>query len=107
VTYAIAFTATSFTFYFFLIQDGVTAELKKLNWASVVFGFAALGIELGSCSPIVQVGIWQSPACWSVWSLRCSSSLWPYLYSGTNFSLVNVLAIFCCFVGLLMLNWKR
>ncbi len=47
VTYAFAFIVTLFTFFFFPVENGMTAEIKKLNWASIGLGIAVVGIEFG------------------------------------------------------------
>ena len=45
VTYVIAFIVTLFTFFFFPAKNGIAAELKQLNWASIGLAFAIVGIE--------------------------------------------------------------
>ncbi len=47
VTYAVAFVVTLFTFFFFPMENGITVELKKLNWASIGLAVAIVGIEFG------------------------------------------------------------
>ena len=47
ITYGVAFIVTLFTFVFFPVQDGMTVELKKLNWASIGLAIAIVGIEFG------------------------------------------------------------
>src|SRR3972149_3261155 len=47
VTYAVAFTVTLLTFYFFPIPNGIMTELKQLNWASIGLAIAIVGIEFG------------------------------------------------------------
>jgi len=47
ITYGVAFIVTLFTFVFFPVQDGMTVELKKLNWASIGLAIAVVGIEFG------------------------------------------------------------
>jgi drug/metabolite transporter (DMT)-like permease len=106
VTYAIAFIATLFTFYFFPIQDGLTAELKRLNWASVMLGVAALGIELGFL--LTYRAGWSLAIAGMLVSVIASLLLIPVavLVFKDKISSVNVLGIFVCFAGLVMLNWR-
>ena len=47
VTYVIAFIVTLFTFFFFPAKNGIAAELKQLNWASIGLAVAIVGIEFG------------------------------------------------------------
>jgi predicted permease len=106
ITYAIAFTATLFTFYFFPIQDSFTAELKKLNWASIMLGIAALGIELGFL--LTYRAGWNLAIAGVLVSVVASLVLIPVaiFVFRDKISSVNVLGIFVCFTGLVMLNWK-
>src|SRR5215475_1236695 len=47
VTYAIAFVVTLLGFFFFPVTNGIIAELKQLNWASIGLATAIVGIEYG------------------------------------------------------------
>ncbi len=47
VTYAVAFVVTLLGFFFFPATNGITAELKQLNWASIGLAIAIVGIEYG------------------------------------------------------------
>src|SRR5215210_4867155 len=47
VTYAVAFVVTLLGFLFFPAKNGVLAEIKLLNWASIGLAIAVVGIEFG------------------------------------------------------------
>src|SRR5215210_5848591 len=47
VTYAVAFVVTLFGFFFFPTKNGVMAEIKLLNWATIGLAIAVVGIEFG------------------------------------------------------------
>jgi hypothetical protein len=47
VTYAVALVVTLFGFFFFPATNGITTELKQLNWASIGLAIAIVGIEYG------------------------------------------------------------
>jgi len=47
VTYAVALGITLLTVLIFPTKIGVTAELKQLNWASILLAIAIVGIEFG------------------------------------------------------------
>src|SRR5262245_20612757 len=47
VTYSASILVVLLTFYFFPLEGGLSAELKKLNWASFVLALAVVGIEFG------------------------------------------------------------
>ena len=47
VTYAVAFAVVLLTFAFFPIKNGLTFELKQLNWASIGLAITMVSIEFG------------------------------------------------------------
>ena len=47
VTYAVAFVVTLIGFIFFPATNGVVAEIRQLNWASIGLAIAVVGIEFG------------------------------------------------------------
>ena len=47
VTYAVAFVVTLLGFFFFPVKNGIIAEIRHLNWASVGLAIAVVGIEFG------------------------------------------------------------
>jgi drug/metabolite transporter (DMT)-like permease len=107
VTYAIAFLATLLTFPLFPIQEGVTAELKKLNWASLGLAIAVVGIEFGFL--LTYRSGWNLGIAAVLVNVVASLILVPvaiFVFKD-KISWVNVLGIFVCLAGLMMLNWKR
>ena len=107
MTYAVAFLATLLTFPFFPIQEGVTAELRKLNWASIGLAFAVVGIEFGFL--LVYRSGWNLGIAAVLTNVVASLILVPiaiFVFKD-KISWVNVLGIFVCLAGLVMLNWKR
>ena len=107
VTYAVAFLTTLLTFPFFPIQEGVTAELRKLNWASIGLAFAVVGIEFGFL--LVYRSGWNLGIAAVLTNVVASLILVPiaiFVFKD-KISWVNVLGIFVCLAGLVMLNWKR
>ena len=107
VTYAIAFIATLFTFFFFPVQDGVSAELKKLNWASIGLAIAILGPEFGFL--LTYRAGWNLGIAGVLVQVVASLILVPVaiFVFRDKISWLNVLGIFVCFAGLMMLNWNR
>ena len=107
VTYAVAFTVTLFTFYFFPVPNGILAELKQLNWASIGLAVAIVGIEFGFL--LVYRSGWNLGIAAVLTNVVASLILLPvaiFLFKD-KISLVNVAGIIVCFIGLIMLNWKR
>ena len=107
VTYAIAFTVTLFTFFFFPIKNGFLVELKQLNWASIGLAIAIVGIEFGFLL-VYRSGSNLGIAA-VLTNVVASLILLPvavFLFKG-KISWVNIVGIFVCLTGLVMLNWKR
>jgi len=107
VTYAVAFVVTLFTFFFFPAKDGIAAELKQLNWASVGLAVAIVGIEFGFL--LTYKAGWNLGIAAVLVNVVASLILLPvaiFLFKD-KISWVNITGIFVCFVGLLMLNWKK
>jgi drug/metabolite transporter (DMT)-like permease len=96
-----------FTFYFFPVQDSVTAELRKLNWATIGLAVGALGVELGFL--LTYRAGWNLGIAGVLASSVTSLLLVPVavFVFRDKISWVNVLGIFVCFAGLMMLNWNR
>ncbi len=107
VTYGVAFIVTLFTFFFFPAQQGVLTELKKLNWASIGLAVAVVGIEFGFL--LVYRAGWNLGIAAVLTNVVASLILLPVaiLVFKDKISWVNVTGILICFVGLVMLNWKR
>ena len=107
VTYAFAFTVTLFTFFFFPAKNGVVAELKQLNWASIGLAIAVVGIEFGFL--LVYRAGWNLGIAAVLTNVVASLILLPvavYFFKD-KISWVNIVGIFVCLIGLVMLNWKR
>ena len=107
VTYAIAFVITGFGFFFFPATNGITAELKRLNWASIGLAVAVVGIEFGFL--LVYRSGWNLGIAAVLTNVVASLILVPvaiFVFKD-KLSWVNVAGILVCLVGLVMLNWKR
>jgi drug/metabolite transporter (DMT)-like permease len=107
VTYAVAFTVTLFTFYFFPARDGILAELKKLNWASIGLAVGVVGIEFGFL--LTYRAGWNLGIASVLVNVTASLILLPiaiFIFKD-KISWVNIAGVFVCLAGLIMLNWKR
>jgi multidrug transporter EmrE-like cation transporter len=96
-----------FTFFFFPTQNGITAELKKLNWASIGLAIAVVGIEFGFL--LVYRSGWNLGIAAVLTNVVASLILLPVaiFFFKDRISWVNIVGILVCLVGLVMLNWKR
>lgn len=107
VTYAVAFLITLLGFFFFPAANGITAEFAKLNWASIGLAVAIVGIEFGFL--LVYRAGWNLGIAAVLVNVVASLILLPaaiFIFKD-KISWVNIAGIFVCFVGLIMLNWKK
>jgi drug/metabolite transporter (DMT)-like permease len=107
VTYALAFVITLIGFFFFPAANGVIAELKRLNWASLVLAIGVVGIEFGFL--LTYRAGWNLGIAAVLVTVIASLILVPVavLVFNDKISWVNILGILVCLAGLVMLNWKR
>ena len=107
VTYGVAFVVVLFTFVFFPIKNGLSFELKQLNWASIGLAIAVVGIEFGFL--LTYRSGWNLGIAAVLVNVVASLILVPvaiFIFKD-KISWVNILGILVCLVGLVMLNWKR
>ncbi|MBK9924199.1 MAG: hypothetical protein IPP66_02810 [Anaerolineales bacterium] len=107
VTYAVAFVVTLLGFFFFPATNGIKAELVKLNWASIGLAIAVVGIEYGFL--LTYRAGWNLGIAAVLVNVVASLILLPvavFLFRN-KISWINIVGIFVCLVGLIMLNWKR
>lgn len=107
VTYAVAFAVVLITFIFFPIKNGLVFELKLLNWASIGLALAIVGIEFGFL--LTYRSGWNLGIAAVLVNVVASLILVPVaiLVFKDKISWINILGIFVCLAGLVMLNWKR
>ena len=107
VTYAVAFIVTCCTFFFFPTKNGIAAELKQLNWASIGLAVAIVGIEFGFL--LTYRAGWHLGIAAVLVNVVASLILVPvaiFIFKD-EISWINILGILVCLAGLIMLNWKR
>jgi drug/metabolite transporter (DMT)-like permease len=107
VTYAVAFGVTLLGFFFFPAKNGVIAEIKQLNWASIGLAIAIVGIEFGFL--LTYRAGWQLGIAAVLVNVVASLILVPvaiFIFKD-KISWVNFLGMLVCLAGLVMLNWKR
>ena len=107
VTYAVAFVVTLLGFFFFPATNGITAELRQLNWASIGLAIAVVGIEYGFL--LTYRAGWNLGIAAVLTNVFASLILVPvtiFVFKD-KISWVNIIGIFVCLGGLIMLNWKR
>ena len=107
VTYAVALGITLLTTFFFPAQNGLIPELRRLNWASFLLAIAIVGIEFGFL--LVYRSGWNLGIAAVLVNVVASLILVPVaiFVFRARITWVNIVGIFVCLVGLIMLNWKR
>ena len=107
VTYAVAFIVTLVGFFYFPAKNGVVAEIKQLNWASIGLAIAIVGIEFGFL--LTYRSGWNLGIAAVLVNVVASLILVPVaiFFFKDKISLINILGILVCLAGLVMLNWKR
>lgn len=106
VTYLIAAVGTIFLLPFFPLQAGITAEWRKINWASFALGLAVVGLELGYLLAY-RVG-WELSLASLISNVIVALLLLPigiFLFD-ENFSGVNLAGVLVAIIGLVMVNWR-
>lgn len=107
VTYAVALLVTLLGFFFLPATDGIMAELRQLNWASIGLAIAIVGIEFGFL--LTYRSGWHLGIAAVLVNVVASLILVPvaiFIFKD-KISFINILGILVCLVGLVMLNWKR
>lgn len=107
VTYSVAIVVTLLVAFFFPAKNGVSAELKQLNWASFLLAIAIVGIEFGFL--LVYRSGWNLGLAAVLVNVVASLILVPvaiFVFKD-QLNWVNIVGILVCLAGLMMLNWKR
>ena len=107
VTYAVAFGVVLLTLLFFPMPHGLAFELKRLNWASIGLAVGVVGIEFGFL--LTYRAGWNLGIASVIVNVVGALILVPVaiFFFKDKISWVNILGIFVCLAGLIMLNWKR
>jgi multidrug transporter EmrE-like cation transporter len=107
VTYLVALGITIIAAFLLPAESGFAAELKKLNWASFLLAIAIVGIEFGFL--LVYRSGWDLGIAAVLTNVVASLILVPiaiFIFKD-KLNWVNIVGIFVCLAGLVMLNWKR
>jgi multidrug transporter EmrE-like cation transporter len=107
VTYAVAFGVVLLTLLFFPMPNGLAYELKQLNWASIGLAVGVVGIEFGFL--LTYRAGWHLGIASVIVNVVGALILVPVaiFFFKDKISWVNIVGIFVCLIGLVMLNWKR
>jgi drug/metabolite transporter (DMT)-like permease len=107
VTYVVALCLILILLFFIPTKIGLLAEIRQLNWASYLLAFSIVGLEVGFL--LVYRSGWNLGIAAVLVNVAASLMLVPialFVFK-QRLSLVNMIGIFVCLAGLVMLNWKR
>ncbi len=107
VTYAVALVLCFALLFLLPLQGSFLGSLKSLNWATYLLAISVVGLETGYL--LVYRSGWNIGLAAVLVNVVASLILVPLaiLYFKEHLSLINVLGILVCLVGLVMLNWHR
>lgn len=107
LTYLTALVLTAFLLLYFPLKDGLQAELHKVNWASFALGACIVGLEVGFL--LAYRAGWNLSLASIAVATMSGIILVPagvFLFRERP-SWINVLGVFICILGLVMVNFKR
>ena len=106
ITYGVSLAAT-LTLFVFYPTTSLGDSFQKLNWASFALGLAIFGVEIGTL--LAYRAGWQISLLAITVNVVASVALVliGILFFKEKLSLINVLGIVVCIVGLMMLNFKQ
>lgn len=107
VTYAVSMVLCFILLLFMPPENGWPAAFKQLNGSTLLLALSIIGLEVGFL--LVYRAGWNLGLASVVTNVAAALLLVPVglLLFREKLSLVNILGILVCLVGLVMLNWKR
>lgn len=108
VTYATALVLSLALLTFaFPLKDSLAVELRKVNWSSFALAFAIVGLEVGFL--LVYRAGWNLSTAVIITNVAGALLLMPIglLIFRERFTPVNVIGIFICIAGFILVNWKQ
>jgi uncharacterized membrane protein len=107
VAYAASIVLCLIVLFFMPPENGWVAAFKQLNGSTLLLALSIIGLEVGFL--LVYRAGWNLGLASVVANVAAALLLVPvavFLFR-EKLSLVNILGILVCLVGLVMLNWKR
>jgi uncharacterized membrane protein len=107
VTYAVAFGLSALLLLIYPLKSTVVAALRQVNWASVALAFSILGLELGFL--LAYRAGWDISVAAIAANAAAGLALLPTgaLLFRERPSIVNLVGVFVCIVGLIMVSVRR
>jgi len=106
-SYTIALVICLILLPLFPLSTKLGESIRQLNWTTIALGFAIVGIELGFLLAYRAGGHISESSL--IVTLIVSLTLLPIglLFFKEKLSTLNLVGIFVCIVGLVMVNWKQ
>jgi drug/metabolite transporter (DMT)-like permease len=107
LTYLVAILLTACLLYFMPASRGFLAEVRQLNWATVLLAVSIVGLEVGFL--LAYRSGWNIGMAAVLANVAASLILVPValLVFKDELNWVNIAGVVTCLAGLVMLNWKR
>jgi len=107
VTYAVAFGLSALLLLIYPLKSTVVAALRQVNWASVALAFSILGLELGFL--LAYRAGWDISVAAIAANAAAGLALLPTgaLLFRERPSIINLVGVFVCIVGLIMVSVRR
>lgn len=107
VTYLVAFGGTLLLLVFFPLRGSISEALSRVNWASLALGVAIVGLEIGFL--LAYRAGWDVSVTGVATNVAAALVLVPtgLLLFRERPSIVNLLGVVVCVLGLIMVNTRR
>lgn len=106
VAYGVAVITTVFLLLFFPLKESVSVAVLRLNWASVLLGFAVVGIELGFLLAYRYGSNIGNTQFYATTMLTLVLIPLGIIFFHEKLSVINVAGIAVCIVGFIMMHHR-
>lgn len=106
ITYGIALIISIILFFIMKDDNSIKANIKELNWASILLGVSIVLLELGFLLAY-RVG-WNIGTASIISTIVVTITLVPIgiMYFKENISIKNIIGILICIAGIILINKK-
>jgi uncharacterized membrane protein len=106
ITYAAAIIFCLIVFPFYSGGESLIVAVRKVNWASFTLAIAIVGLELGYL--LAYRAGWEISLCALVSNVTFTLIVIPigFIWMKETLSIVNLIGIFLCIGGLVLVNLK-
>jgi len=104
VTYACALIVSIVAFFIFVPKTNLMESIRVVNWASILLGFAVVGLELGFL--LAYRSGWNISIAGLLANTLVALILIPVglLFYKESLSIINISGVLLCMIGLLLIS---